>query len=57
VLGGGVSAITRPLGLMIAKDGSSIRMATMIGAAINSRFFTFDAGVKGRSFGSTTFGL
>lgn len=46
VLGGGVSAITRPLGLMIAKDGSSIRMATMISAAVNGRFYTFDAGVK-----------
>jgi flagellar basal body P-ring protein FlgI len=46
VLGGGVSAISRPLGLMIAKDGASIRMATMIGAAVNSRFYTFDAGVK-----------
>ena len=46
VLGGGVSAISRPLGLMIAKDGASVRMATMISNAINSRFFTFDAGVK-----------
>jgi flagellar basal body P-ring protein FlgI len=46
VLGGGVSAITRPMGLMVAKDGASIRMATMIGAAVNSRFYTFDAGVK-----------
>jgi flagellar basal body P-ring protein FlgI len=46
ILGGGVSAISRPLGLMIARDGASIRMATMIGAAVNSRFYTFDAGVK-----------
>jgi flagellar basal body P-ring protein FlgI len=46
LLGGGVSAIDRPLGLMIASDGSSIRMSTMIGAAVNSRFYTFDAGVK-----------
>jgi hypothetical protein len=46
VLGGGVSAITRPMGLMIAKDGASVRQATLISGAINSRFFTFDAGVK-----------
>jgi hypothetical protein len=46
VLGGGVSAISRPLGLAIAKDGASVRTSTLIGAAINARFFTFDAGVK-----------
>jgi hypothetical protein len=46
VLGGGVSAISRPLGLAIAKDGASVRMSTLIGSAINGRFHTFDAGVK-----------
>jgi hypothetical protein len=46
VLGGGVSAITRPMGLAIAKDGASVRTATLISNAINNRFFTFDAGVK-----------
>jgi flagellar basal body P-ring protein FlgI len=46
VLGGGISAITRPLGLAIAKDGASVRMSTLIGSAINNRFHTFDAGVK-----------
>ena len=46
VLGGGVSAISRSLGLAIAKDGASVRTSTLIGAAINARFFTFDSGVK-----------
>ena len=46
VLGGGVSAITRPLGLAIAKDGASVRMSTLIGSVINNRFHTFEAGVK-----------
>jgi HEAT repeats len=46
VLGGGISAITRPLGLAIAKDGASVRMSNLIGSAINNRFHTFDAGVK-----------
>ena len=46
VLGGGVSAISRPLGLAIAKDGASVRMSTLIGSAINNRFHTFEAGVK-----------
>jgi flagellar basal body P-ring protein FlgI len=46
VLGGGVSAVSRSIGLAIAKDGASIRQSTLIGAAINARFHTFDAGVK-----------
>ncbi|MEX2174918.1 MAG: flagellar basal body P-ring protein FlgI [Pirellulaceae bacterium] len=46
VLGGGISKTTRQLGLAIAKDGASIRMSTMIGAAINDRFHAFEAGVK-----------
>ncbi|MDX1946882.1 MAG: flagellar basal body P-ring protein FlgI [Pirellulaceae bacterium] len=46
VLGGGTAGITRQLGLAISNDGASIRTSTLIGAAINKRFFTFDAGVK-----------
>jgi hypothetical protein len=46
LLGGGVSLVNRVLGLAIAKDGASVRMSTLIGAAINGRFHTFDAGVK-----------
>jgi flagellar basal body P-ring protein FlgI len=46
VLAGGVSGITRQLGLAISKGEASIRTSTAIGAAINKRFFSFDAGVK-----------
>jgi hypothetical protein len=46
VLGGGESMINRPLGLAIAKDGASVRTSTLIGNAINSRFHTFEAGIK-----------
>lgn len=46
VLGGGVAMRSRELGLMIRKEESSIRTSTLIGAAINLRFHTFDRGVK-----------
>jgi flagellar basal body P-ring protein FlgI len=46
VLGGGVSALTRQLGLAIAKDGASVRMSTLISRVINDRFHTFEAGIK-----------
>ena len=46
VLGGGVSLISRPLGLAIRKDEASVRVSLLISAAINSRFFSFDRGVK-----------
>ena len=46
VLGGGTSLLTRELGLAISKNDASIRISTLIGKAINQRFFTLDAGVK-----------
>jgi flagellar basal body P-ring protein FlgI len=46
VLGGGASLITRELGLALSKNDASIRTSTLIGKAINQRFFMIDAGVK-----------
>lgn len=46
VLGGGVSAMSRSLGLAISRGDASIRISTLIGSAVNARFHTFDAGVK-----------
>jgi flagellar basal body P-ring protein FlgI len=46
ILGGGVSLLSRELGLAISKNDASIRVSTQIGRAINQRFFTVDAGVK-----------
>jgi flagellar basal body P-ring protein FlgI len=46
VLGGGRSRTAREIGLALGKSDASIRMTTLIGKAINQRFFTIDAGVK-----------
>ena len=46
VLGGGTSLLTRELGLAINKNDASIRISTLIGKAINTRFYTVDSGVK-----------
>jgi flagellar basal body P-ring protein FlgI len=46
VLGGGTSLLTNELGLAINKNDASIRISTLIGKAINQRFYTQDAGVK-----------
>lgn len=46
VLGGGTSLLSRELGLSINKNDASIRISTLIGKAINQRFFMLDAGVK-----------
>src|SRR5262245_58538865 len=46
VLGGGTSLISRDLGLAISKNDASVRTSTLIGKAINQRFFTLDSGVK-----------
>jgi hypothetical protein len=46
VLGGGTSLISRELGLTISKNEASIRTSTLIGKAINQRFFSLDSGVK-----------
>jgi flagellar basal body P-ring protein FlgI len=46
ILGGGVSGETRPLGLQIRRDDVSIETTTVIGAAVNQRFHTFNRGSK-----------
>jgi flagellar basal body P-ring protein FlgI len=46
VLGGGVSLLSRELGLVISKNEASVRTSVLIGKAINQRFYTVDAGVK-----------
>lgn len=46
VLGGAVSATSRSLGLAVRSENHSIRTASLIGAAINARFFTHDRGIK-----------
>ncbi len=46
VLGGGTSLVTRELGLAISKNDASIRTSTLIGKAVNQRFFALDSGVK-----------
>jgi hypothetical protein len=46
VLGGGVALASRPLGLSVRSENHSIRTASLIGAAINARFHTYDRGVK-----------
>jgi flagellar basal body P-ring protein FlgI len=46
LLGGGISAISRKLGLAVNREEASIRISTLIGKAINQRFYTMDAGVK-----------
>ena len=47
VLGGGKSNLTRTLGLAMKSDHHSIRTASLVGAAINSRFQLMDHGKKG----------
>jgi flagellar basal body P-ring protein FlgI len=46
VLGGGISTVPRKLGLAISREDASVRISTLIGKAVNQRFFTIDAGVK-----------
>jgi len=46
VLGGGRCGLSREVGLALGKSDASIRMTTLIGKAVNQRFFTIDAGVK-----------
>lgn len=46
VLGGGISGLTRKLGLAISRDEASIRISMLVAAAINERFYSYDAGVK-----------
>jgi hypothetical protein len=46
VLGGGVSGISRPLGLVIKPNFRTVHVSSQIGVTINRRFHTFKAGVK-----------
>ncbi len=46
VLGGGVALESRPIGLVVRSENHSIKTASLIGAAINGRFHTYDRGVK-----------
>jgi flagellar basal body P-ring protein FlgI len=46
VLGGGVSLVSRPVGLEVQTENRSIRTSSLVGTAINARFHTFDHGVK-----------
>jgi len=46
VLGGGVSLMSRTLGLVIRDESSSIRTSSLIATAINTRFHTFERGTK-----------
>ncbi|MBL7043121.1 MAG: flagellar basal body P-ring protein FlgI [Pirellulaceae bacterium] len=46
VLGGGVSLTSRPLGLAVRSENHSVKTASVVGAAINSRFHTRQRGVK-----------
>jgi flagellar basal body P-ring protein FlgI len=46
LLGGGISATQRKLGLAISRDDASVRISTLIGKAINQRFFTVSQGIK-----------
>jgi hypothetical protein len=46
LLGGGISGISRKLGLAIGREDASIRISTKVAKAINQRFFMMEAGVK-----------
>jgi flagellar basal body P-ring protein FlgI len=46
VIGGGVAVTARMLGLVIRSENHSIRTSTQVGTAINSRFHTYDQGIK-----------
>lgn len=46
VLGGAISTIDRPIGLVLKQSYRNIAVSSMVGAAINNRFHTFDKGIK-----------
>jgi flagellar basal body P-ring protein FlgI len=46
VLGGGVSMTTRAFGLAVREEHHSVRTSAQIGAAINTRFHTYERGIK-----------
>ena len=46
VLGGGVSAISRPLGLVLKARYRNVGISSLAGAAVNRRFHTYEKGIK-----------
>jgi hypothetical protein len=46
VLGGGVSTISRPIGLVLRDAYKNVAVSAAAGAAINRRFHTYDKGIK-----------
>ena len=46
VLGGGVSLVSRELGLVLKTDERSVLVSAQVGNAINRRMHTYDAGLK-----------
>lgn len=46
VLAGGISQMSRPLGLRLRGDGQSAMTTSLIGSAVNARFHTFERGIK-----------
>ncbi len=46
VLGGGRSMTSRKLGLTLRENVASVRASTMVGNAINNRFYHYDRGTK-----------
>lgn len=46
VLNGGISQVSRPLGLVIKPNFRTVSMAAQLGNAVNRRFHTYKSGVK-----------
>ncbi|MCE9604199.1 MAG: flagellar basal body P-ring protein FlgI [Planctomycetia bacterium] len=46
VLSGGVSTVTRPLGLSLKGKFKNVAVSSLVGAAINKRFHVYEKGVK-----------
>jgi len=46
VLGGGISTISRPIGLVLREQYRNVAVSALAGAAVNRRFHTYDKGIK-----------
>jgi len=46
VLGGGVALTSRSLGLVVRSENNSVKTSSLVSAAINDRFHTYDRGAK-----------
>lgn len=46
VLGGGTSHVARPIGMVLKQSYRNIAISSLVGAAINKRFHTYDKGIK-----------